>query len=59
MIIDLIGGNQSNLLNEEIVVFELSLCPIDLVLKERMKRTVVNRRMVSDRDGLCSQSWMR
>ena len=56
MIIDLIGGNQSNLLDEEIVVFELSLCPIDLVLKERMKCTVVNRRMVSDRDGLCSQS---
>ena len=51
--VDLIGGDQSDLLNEEIIVFDSSLSPIDLMLMEWMERTVVNRRMVRESVGSC------
>ena len=51
--VDLIGGDQSDLLNEEIIVFDSSLIPIDLMLMEWMERTVVNRRMVRESVGSC------
>lgn len=51
MIVDLVRSNQSNLLDEQIIVLDLSSCPIDLGLNEKKESTVVNRRMVSDRAG--------
>ena len=50
---DLTGGDQSDLLNEKVVVLGASLRPIDLMLKEWIERTVVNRRMDRERFGSC------
>ena len=37
VIVDLVRSNQSNLLDEQIIVLDLSSCPIDLGLNERRR----------------------